>query len=198
MIKFFYKTIVVYMALLNSMVAHGEDNIMGTENYHFDKSHTNIMWHISHIGFSKSMGQFMDYDGQIILNHDNPDQSSVKITIKTASIMTGQAEFDAHLKSADFFDVEKYPTASFISTKVADIEGDKATVEGNFTLLGITMPLTLKVRFNKRAMDIKTNKMRSGFSVKTTLKRSLWGMTNYLPFIGDDVLIRIEAEAIMD
>lgn len=197
-IRYSLTVIVAVFTLLSPLAAQAEVKVTGREVYHFDKAHTSILWFISHIGFSNSVGQFMDYDGQIILDHDNPDQSSVTINIRTASIMTGQADFDTHLKSADFFNVEKYPTATFVSTKVTLLEDNRATVEGNFTLLGITKPLTLKVRFNKRAMDIQKNIMRAGFSVKTTIKRSLWGMKHYLPFIGDDVIIRIEAEALRD
>ncbi|VAX07600.1 hypothetical protein MNBD_ALPHA03-222 [hydrothermal vent metagenome] len=197
MIKYIVMAAIV---LLSPHVALAEDTpaskLRGQEIYHFDKSHTNIMWFVSHIGFSKSMGQFMDYDGQIILNHGNPALSSVKITFKTASVMTGLPKFDEHLRSADFLDVEKYPTASFISRKVTLLDGNEASVEGDFTLLGVTKPLTLKVRLNKRAMDIPKNIMRTGFSAKTTIKRSLWGMEKYLPFIGDEVTIRIEAEAL--
>jgi len=197
MIKYLVKMAAMALMLSSPLVARAETG-RGTESYLFDKPHTNIMWFVSHIGFSNSMGQFMDYDGQIILNFDNPDQSSVNITLKTASIMTGQEEFDTHLKSAEFFNVEKYPTATFTSTKVILLEKNKATVDGNFTLLGITRPLTLKVRMNKRSMDIPTNKMRTGFSIKATIKRSDWGMTHYVPFVGDDVIIRIEAEALID
>ncbi|MBL4613028.1 MAG: YceI family protein [Emcibacter sp.] len=196
--KYPLQTLLAIFLLLSPLAAQAADSkALGREIYHFDKSHTNIMWFVSHIGFSKSMGQFMDYEGQIILDHDNPDQSLVKITFKTASIMTGLPKFDAHLKSADFFDVEKYPTASFTSTKVTLGDAGRATVDGEFTLLGVTKPLTLTVRLNKRAMDIQKNRMRAGFSVKTTVKRSLWGMKNYLPFVGDDVTIRIEAEAML-
>lgn len=194
----FLKAVLVFLVLLSPVAAQAEVKLVGKEVYHFDKTHTNILWFVSHLGFSNSMGQFMDYDGQIILDHDNPEQSSVTISIKTASIMTGLADFDTHLKTVDFFNVEKYPTATFVSTKVTLLENNRATVEGSFTLLGITKPLTLKVRFNKRAMDIQKNIMRTGFSVKTTVKRSLWGMKHYLPFIGDDVIIRIEAEALID
>lgn len=197
MIRPSLKAIVMAIILLSPLMALAESKVTGRETYHFDKSHTNIMWFISHLGFSNSMGQFMDYDGWIILDHDNPDQSSVIITIKTASIMTGQQEFNSHLMAKDFFNVEKYPTAIFTSTNVALLEDNRASVEGNFTLLGVTKPLTLKVRFNKRAMDIQKNIMRTGFSVKTTIKRSLWGMKHYLPFVGDDVIIRIEAEALI-
>jgi len=184
------------LLLFSPFVVQAEDKIFGKESYDFDKSHTNIMWSADHIGFSSSIGQFMDYDGKIILDHDQPDQSSVTITLKTASVMTGLPKFDAHLKTADFFDVEKYPTATFTSRKISLLENNKATVEGDFTLLGITKPLTLIVRLNKRAMDIRKNRMRAGFSIKTTVKRSLWGMKAYLPFIGDEVGIRIEAEGL--
>ncbi|VAV97081.1 hypothetical protein MNBD_ALPHA02-331 [hydrothermal vent metagenome] len=189
--------LIAFCMFFSSLPVQAKDHVTGREVYHFDKNHTNIMWFISHIGFSNSMGQFMDYDGEIILDYDNPDQSSVSITLKTASIMTGLTDFDAHLKSAEFFNVEKFPTARFVSTKVTLGKNDRATVDGNFTLLGITKPLTLKVRFNKRAMDIQKNRMRTGFSAKTTVKRSRYGMKKYLPLIGDDVTIRIEAEALI-
>ncbi len=195
MIRYSLMVVVAIFTLFNFQMSQAAT---GIETYHFDKSHTNIMWFVNHIGFSNSMGQFMDFDGQIILNHDNPDQSSVRITFKTASIMTGLPKFDEHLKSDEFFNVKKYPTASFTSTKVTLIEDNRATVDGNFTLLGVTKALTLKVRFNKRAMDIQKNIMRTGFSVKTTVKRSRWGMKKYLPLVSDDVIIRIEAEALID
>lgn len=196
MIRYFIGVIGVIVMLLNPIFVQAKVKPSGIEVYEFDKNHTNIIWYISHIGFSNSMGQFMDYEGQIILNHDNPELSTVAITIKTESIMTGLPEFDEHLRSSDFFDVSAYPTAKFISRKVTLLNDNKATVEGDFTLLGKTKPLTLKVRFNKRAMDIQKNIMRVGFSIKTTVKRSLWDMKKYLPFVGDDVVIRIEAEAL--
>ncbi|MCK5424187.1 MAG: polyisoprenoid-binding protein [Emcibacter sp.] len=193
----FFKAVLVFLLLFSPIAAQAEVNMVGKEVYHFDKTHTNILWFFNHIGFSNSMGQFMDYDGQIILDHDNPDQSSVTITIKTTSIMTGHAEFDELLRGVDYFHVDKFPTATFTSTKVTLTDEKKATVDGDFTLLGITRPLTLKVRLNKRGMDIIKNKMRTGFSVRTTIKRSRWGLTHYLPFVGDDVIIRIETEALI-
>lgn len=197
MIKTLMMALGVILSLASPSTALAERQLTGREVYALDKSHTNIMWFANHLGFSTSMGQFMDFDGRIILDHDNPDQSSVTITLQTASIMTGQEKFDTHLKSADFFNVEKYPTASFVSTKVTLLTDNRATVEGNFTLLGVTKPLTLKIRLNKRAMDLPTNVMRSGFSVSTTIKRSRWGMKYYVPFVGDEVRIRIEAEALI-
>ncbi len=192
------KFLCMFILLASPCMALAQDRVTGRESYHFDKAHTNIMWFVSHIGFSSSMGQFMDYDGQIILDFDQPELSSVRITINTASLMTGSEKFDAKIKSAEFLDVEKYPTATFISKKVTLLEDNQAKVEGDFTLHGQTRPLTLKVRLNKRAMDIQQNIMRTGYSVKTTFRRSRWGMGHYLPFIGDNVIIRIEAEALIN
>jgi len=195
MTKFFIKTIVAVLMVFSPLAALAADVTLGKETYNLDKRHTNIMWFASHMGYSKSMGQFMDFEGQVTLDHGNPDQSSVTISLKTASIMTGLPDFDKHLKSPDFFDVEKFPTATFTSTKVTLLEDNQATVEGNFTLLGITKPLTLKVRLNKRARELKSQIMRAGFSAKATIKRSDWGMKAFLPFIGDKVILQIEAEA---
>ncbi|WP_339863901.1 YceI family protein [Paremcibacter congregatus] len=192
----FVRAIILLGMMTWGNVAHAETGI-GREVYQFDQSHTNIMWFADHIGYSQSMGQFMDFDGEIILDHDQPEQSSVRITINTASIMTGLPKFDAHLKSADFFDVEKHPTATFVSKEVILLGENKAKVKGEFTLLGHTKPLVLTVRLNKRGMDIQRNIHRTGFSVITTVKRSLWGMKSYLPFVGDEVKIKIEAEALI-
>lgn len=165
-------------------------------HYAFDKAHTSIIWFAGHKGYSKSMGQFMDFAGDVVLDSDNPAASSVEITIKTTSMTTGLADFDAHLKSPDFFNVAQYPTASFKSTKVIFHGNNKATVEGNFTLLGQTHPLVLDVVLNKRDTDMSAREVRAGFSAKTTVKRSKWGMKTYVPFISDDIDIIIETEII--
>lgn len=164
-------------------------------HYGFDKSHTNIIWFAGHKGYSKSMGQFMDFDGDVVLDSDNPAASSVEITISMDSMTTGLAKFDAHLKSPDFFDVAQYSTASFKSTKVI-FQGNRAKVEGDFTLLGKTLPLVLDVVLNKRDTDMSAPEVRAGFSAKATIKRSKWGMNKYVPFIGDDIDIVIEAEIV--
>lgn len=198
MTRKFLKFLCPLILLALPFVALAQDGVAGRESYHFDKAHTNIMWFVSHIGFSSSMGQFMDYQGRIILDFDKPELSSVRITISTASLMTGSDEFDARIKGADFLEVEKYPTATFISKKVTLLKDNQALVDGDFTLHGQTHPLTLKVRLNKRAMDIQKNIMRAGFSVKAKFRRKSWGMEHYLPFIGDNVIIRIEAEALIE
>ena len=177
--------------------SQAEEKVTGTETYIFDKSHTNIMWFADHLGFSKSMGQFMDYDGEYVLNFDKPEESRINISIKTASVMTGLPKFDAHLKNADFFDVEKYPTADFKSEEIILKGENEAEVKGSFTMLGVTKPLTLMVKFNKRAMDTYANNIRTGFSVKTKIKRSEFGMNKYVPFVSDEIPLVIETEGLL-
>jgi polyisoprenoid-binding protein YceI len=92
--------------------------------------------------------------------------------------------------------VEKYPTAVFESTHITLIEEESAKVKGNFIMLGRTNEITLKVRFNKRAMDPILNRMRTGYSIRSTMKRSQWGMDQMLAFVSDEINITIEAEAL--
>ena len=164
------------------------------DTYTFDKSHTNIMWFASHLGFSDSMGQFMDYDGKLVLDEDKPENSSVEVTIKTASVMTGIEKFDDHLRSPDFFDSAKYPDAVFKSTKV-ELTGEKsAKVEGELTMLGKTKPLTLDVTLNKIGENPFAEKTVAGFSATATIYRSHYGINYALPAVPDEVDIRIETE----
>lgn len=166
------------------------------ERYEFDKNHTNIMWFASHFGFSHSMGQFMDYDGHFTVDKENPENSNVTITIKTKSIMTGLDDFDEHLKGNSFFKTMEFPTATFTSTDVELADDDSARVTGDFTLLGVTKPVTLDVKMNKIGVNPYNQKHVAGFTAKTTIKRSDFGMKYALPGIHDDVNIHIEAEGI--
>lgn len=166
------------------------------ETFTFDKAHTNIMWFASHFGFSDSMGQFMDYDGKLVLDEENPENSSVEITIKTESIMTGLPDFDDHLRNKDFFWVSTYPTAKFVSTEVEQTGDNTAKVTGNLTMLDQTHPVTLDVTMNKLGTNPFNKKRTVGFSAKTTLMRSQWGMTYALPGIPDAVDILIETELV--
>ena len=172
------------------------EGVTGIEQYQIDKNHTNIIWYISHMGFSRTIGKFQDFEGIVTLNYDDPTKSEISITIDTKSISTGVPELDEQLKSDLFFNVEEFPTALFKSKDIILIEEDTAEVHGEFTMLGKTKDITLEVRFNKRAMDPILNIMRKGYSIKTSMKRSNWGMDKMLAFVADDINIVIEAEAL--
>ena len=166
------------------------------DKYTFDKLHSQIIFFVDHLGFAKSEGEFHDYDGHYMFDEEHPEKSSVEVTIKTASIDMDDEAWDAHLKNADFFNVEKFPEMTFKSTSIK-VTGDKTgEITGDLTILGVTKPVTLTTVHNKTGENPYSKKIESGFSAKTTIKRSDFGMTYGLPGVGDDVEIMIEVEGV--
>jgi polyisoprenoid-binding protein YceI len=165
------------------------------DTFTFDASHTYIGFEIDHLGFSKTLGEFQKYDGTLVLDREDLSKSSIEVSIETASIDTDQDDFDKHLRSADFFDVENHPTMRFKSTRVEDAGEGRLKVTGDFTMLGKTHPVVLDVTMNKVAPHpFRPTIEVAGFSARTTLDRTQWGMDKYAPAVGKDVLIRIETE----
>ena len=164
------------------------------ETYTLDPSHTNIIWQINHFGFSNPSGKMTKTEGTVTLDEKHPENSKVTATISTNDILTGIPKLDEHLKTADFFDSAKFPIATFASDKVELSGKDTAKVHGNLTLHGVTKPITLEVKLNKVGINMM-NKKTAGFSASTTLKRSDFGIMKYLPALGDEVPVSIEAEA---
>jgi len=192
-----YKNVLLSLIFVfSTFPAFAIDGVTGIEKYEIDKNHTNIMWYISHMGFSRIIGKFKEFEGTVDLNHDDTAKSKIYITIDTSSIESGVEGLDEKLKSAQFFDVEKYPEAIFESTNITLAADDNAEVKGNFTMLGKTKEISLKVRFNKRAMDPIVNRMRTGYSIRSSIKRTNWGMDQMLAFVSDEIAITIEAEAL--
>jgi len=133
------KPAILTIALLFVVVTTGQAAI-----WHFDKAHSNIGFKIRHLMVSNVSGRFTEYDGEITYDPDNPEETDISVTIKTASINTGVERRDNHLRSADFFDVEKYPDMTFKSKQAAKtVDGLK--IIGDLTLHGITKEVTLTV-----------------------------------------------------
>lgn len=164
------------------------------ETYTLDPSHTQVVWNISHFGFSNPSGKFASIEGTLTLDEAKPENSSVEAVIKITNLATGLEKLNEHLLAPKFFDAAKFPEATFKSTKVDVTAKDKATVTGDLTLHGVTRPVTLDVTLNKIGENMMKKKT-AGFSATATLKRSDFGMTEYLPNLGDEVKIGIETEA---
>lgn len=167
------------------------------ETYTFDQHHSYVQWRISHFDFSHPSGKWF-VEGTLVLDKEKPQNSKVTANIKVADLDTGIKEFDEHLKAALFFDVKKFPQATFVSDKVIVTGKKTAKVQGMLTLHGVTKPVTLNVTFNKADVSPITNKNTVGFSATTKFKRSEFGMTALLPGVGDEVSIVIEVEANQD
>ncbi len=188
------KSIFFKLALFFSVCLFVNSSQAATETYIFDSSHTYVLFHIKHFGFSNPSGKWMA-KGQLILDEKKLQNSKVNVTINVAGIVTGNPELDKHLKGADFFDVAKFPTATYVSTSIDRTGKDRAIVHGNLTLHGVTKPITLTVKLNKKGNNPINNKLTLGFTASTTLRRSDFGITTLLPGLGNDVKLDIEAEA---
>lgn len=165
--------------------------------YKFDKGHADISFSVSHLGYSMVTGRFREFDGELALDRDNPANSRVSAVICTYSIDTGLEARDRHLRTADFFNVVKHPTITFVSRETRPDRKDKmrAKLAGDLTLLGVTKPIVLDVVANKLDLHPRTNTMTAGFTATGVIKRSEFGMTFGLPGLGDDIQIKINIEA---
>lgn len=162
--------------------------------YILDKSHGKITWSISHMGFSTYIGQFTDVDAKLNLDTAKPATSTLDVTVNMSGIGTLNQKLDEHLKTEDFFNTTKFPTATFKATKIELTSNKAAKITGNLTLLGTTKPLTIDATFNQAGPTPMTNAYRVGFTGSGKLKRSDFGMSKFIPMLGDEVTLDIEAE----
>lgn len=185
----------LFAALSLIVVSISTDALAQTERYVIETPHTQILFNVNHLGFSHSYGKFYDYEGTIDFNEENPSESSVSVTIHTASIDMGTEKWNDHMKNEDFFDVENYPAMTFESTDIEVTGENTANITGELTLLGISKAVTLETVLNKAGDHPMSGKKGIGFSAKATINRSDFGMEYGLPAVGDEVDIIIEVEA---
>lgn len=168
--------------------------LQAAEKLILDNEHSYVLWRIKHLGFSTQVGKWY-VKGFLLLDKDQPQNSKVESTIDVANFITGIPELDKHLKGKLFFDVERYPVATFVSEKVEVTGENTAKVHGLLTVRGITKPVILLVTLNKVGKNPINERMTVGFSATTELKRSDFGIKTLLPDLGDEVIIEIGAEA---
>ena len=175
------------------------------ETYMLDPSHTVVGFSVRHF-FSQVPGSFKEFSGTMKLDTANLDASSVDATIQTTSIFTNNDRRDNHLRSADFFEVDKYPTITFKSTKVIPGKSESNfQVVGDLTIRGITKPATLDVEYNGSGpVGIQGNSlgMQAGFTASTTVNRKDYGIVWNRQLdqggvmLGDDVDITLSVAAV--
>jgi polyisoprenoid-binding protein YceI len=167
-----------------------------TGTWTIDSTHTRIGFVAKHLMVTKVRGSFGEFSGSIAVA-EPIENSSVTVDMVAASISTGVADRDGHLKSADFLDVENHPTITFSSTGVRR-EGGDFKVDGELTIIGVTKPVTLDVEFDGGATDPWGN-AKAGFTASTTINREDWGLTWNAALEGGGLLvskeIKIEIEA---
>jgi polyisoprenoid-binding protein YceI len=163
-----------------------------------DPVHSSVGFWVRHLMVSKVRGTFENFSGTITLAEDGTPSVTAEIAVD--SVHTGNEQRDAHIKSADFFNVDQYPTATFTSTAVRN-NGDRYVLDGDFTLKGVTRPISLDLDFNGANPGMGHGEV-AGFEASVTLNRKDFGIEIDMPLetggavLGDKVTITIEIEAL--
>ncbi len=167
-------------------------SVVNAADYVFDTVHTQILFRVSHQGFSTSTGAFVDFKGGFTYDESHPEKSSVNVVIDVDSLDLNDDTWNEHVLGDKWFNVAEYPTMTFASTQVVPTGENTLDIIGDLTLLGYSKPVTLKAVVNKVGKQMGIPK--AGFSATTSIDRTEWGMTTYAPLIGANVDIIIEVE----
>jgi polyisoprenoid-binding protein YceI len=178
--------------------------------WHFEPGHTSAEFSARHMMVTWVRGLFKNISGALEFDPLAPEQGSVQVSIPARTLWTGEADRDAHLRSADFLDVERFPTIDFRSTRVKPVGGHELAVLGELTIRGVTRPVTLEVEYLGQwrcpwwedGVD-KGPVSRAGFLARTAIDRHDFGVSWNSPLerggvvVGDEVRITLDAEAIL-
>lgn len=165
--------------------------------YSLDANHTFPTFTYNHLGYSNQTSRFDRTTGKIVFDAE-AEKGSVDIVIDMKSVSTGSPTFNEHIQGEDFFDTAAYPTATFKSTAVKFVAGKPASIDGNLTIKGVTLPVMLTVSGFKEMMHPMMKREAIGANASTTVKRSAFNAGKYAPFVSDDVTINIAVEALKD
>jgi polyisoprenoid-binding protein YceI len=165
--------------------------------YTLEPNYTQGVVRWDHLGFSSPAAQFGQGEGTLEFDQADPTKASVKVTIPLSTLNTSVPDLDEHLRSADFFETAKFPTATFTSTKVEKgSASNQLKVIGELNLHGVTKPVTLAVTVVKIGLNPRSNLPTVGFDATTTLKRSDFGLGKFVPQVSDEVPLHIISQAV--
>jgi polyisoprenoid-binding protein YceI len=186
----------IFTAALSALLLTGVSAFAQSTSWTIDTNHTQVNFQIRHMGVSNVRGSISGVTGTVVWDDKDPSKSSVEATIDAKTLSTNNDARDKHLKSPDFFNVEKFPTLTFKSTSVSGASG-KLQVTGDLTLGGVTKSVTLDVDGPTAPQKGMGGKMVMGFSASGLLKRSDFNFGNpkFNAMLGDDVKFTIDVEA---
>lgn len=177
------------------------------ETFRVDITHSSFVFVANHIGYTDVYGLFRDWGGEFTFDAKAPENTKVRIEVRTESIDTNDRRLqaqggvrgrDEHLRGTDFFNAKEFPTMVFESTKVEKTGEKTGKLHGNVTLLGVTKPVVFDVTFHKVAphpVPAYKGVLTVGFTITGTIKRTDWGMKFGVPAVGDEIKLLIGVEA---
>ena len=182
------------LALAGAALAQGAAPPPESGNYTLEPNHAEVMFGISHFGFSNYYGQFPGATGTLTLDAANPAASHLDITVPVAGVLTASPKLNDELKSAQWLDAEKFPNMTFKSTAITVTGPTTADVTGDLTIHGVTKPVVLKATFKRGGVFPMNKKYMIGFDATGKIKRSDFGVSAYVNYgLGDDVDLTISA-----
>jgi polyisoprenoid-binding protein YceI len=178
-----------------ALATPGLSRAQGVQTYAVDPAHSFFFFKIGHFGIGNVYGRFDKVGGTVAYDAANPANDVFQVEVQTGSVDTNSAQRDTHLKSPDFFNAQQFPTATFKSTAVKAVDAKNFEVSGDFTLNGVTKPLTVPVTFIGAGKDPQ-GASRVGAEAKFTIKRSDFGIKAFLPAVSDEVELTIAIEGV--
>jgi polyisoprenoid-binding protein YceI len=184
----------------NSLAASPANNVASTDpttvvagTYAVEPTHTRIQFSVMHFGFTNWNGDLTGANGSLKLVPKNVSESQLDISVPVASVSTTNAKLDGELKSSDWFDAGRFPTMRFVSTSIARTTSTKATISGNLTFHGVTKPVVFAATFNGAGINPMNKHYTVGFDATGSIRRSEFGVTKYIPAVGDETTLHISA-----
>jgi polyisoprenoid-binding protein YceI len=172
---------------------------MATTKWAIDPVHSEIGFKVKHMMFTNVSGKFREFEANAELDEDDFSNAKINFSADAASITTGNDERDKHLKSADFFDVEKFPKLEFMATSMKKVSGDEYELAGDLTIHGVTRPVKLNVEYGGAMKDPWGN-TKAGFTIMGKINRKDWGLNWNTALeaggvlVGEDVRLQIEVQ----
>jgi polyisoprenoid-binding protein YceI len=172
-----------------------------TGDYTIDTSHSRLGFQARHAMVTKVRGSFTDFEGRIHIDGEDPARSGAQVTVSMASVQSGNADRDAHLRSADFFDVEHFPTMTFSSTSAEALDDDTYRLVGDLTIRDVTWPVALDLAFTGAVHDPFGNQ-RLGFEGSLVINRRDWGLGWNMPLdqggllVSEKITIELDVAAV--
>jgi polyisoprenoid-binding protein YceI len=169
----------------------------GTTTWSFDPAHTKVGFKVKHLMITNVLGNFREFDGQVITDGNDFTSAKVTLSLNAASVNTEIPDRDTHLKSPDFFDVVKYPKITFVSTGVKDLGDEMYELTGNLTIKDVTKQVVLSVEYGGLVTDPWGN-VKAGFTLSGKISRKDWGLNWNAALEAGGVLVGDEVSIISD
>ena len=191
-------TLITLLVAGSSVFAAAGTKVPGAERYDIDASHSGVVFGWNHFGFSNPAARFDKIEGSVLLDKADLTRSSISVTLPVEGLDTGVAKLDEELKSPKFLDATRYPTITFKSTRVEKSGENALKITGDLTVHGVTKPVTLDAKVNKIGIfEIPgvVKAQAAGFDATTVIRRSDFGVSNYVPAVSDEIQVRITLDA---